>query len=369
MPSRNKKSGKLFMVTMSAMLSISLAACGNENAAAPAPEDNSKIVVKYKGGEITEKEFELEQKVMQFMSPQFAQFAQMDEFKEYLAKQGAAYEYLAVDASEESREAAKKQADELVDKNKEAMGAEALEAALTAQGLTEDELRSYMLRVMTVMEDQKNKVTDEEIKNTFDEQQEDFTVVTLRHVLIGLTDSEGKERTKEDALKLANEVKAKLDGGADFAEIAKEYSEDPSSQSNGGLYENYEVKDWVPEFKEKALSLPLNEVSEPVETEYGYHVMKVESREEMTFDKLSDERKDQIRSDLASSQVDEFMNTELDSIIESIELPKSETPAEPSTEQENGATQAPQADPGTSDPGAESKEPEAKEPAAEDTGK
>ncbi|NMO97747.1 peptidylprolyl isomerase [Paenibacillus lemnae] len=342
MSSRNKKSWKTYMVTMTAVLSMSLlAACGDKTAGSQEPaEDDSKVIVKYTGGEFTEKEFQLEQNVMQFMSPEYAQFMQMDEFKQYLARQGVAYEYLSENAGEEAKKAAKTQADELVKKNKTMMGAEQFTKALEAQNLTEQDLKDYMQRVMTVMEDQKNKVTDDEIKKDFEDHKQDFTTASVRHVLIRFVDSEGKERKKEDALKLAKEVKAKLDGGEDFAKVAKEYSEDPGSKDNGGLYEKTEVGGWADEFKQKALSLPINEISEPVETVHGYHVMKVEKREETTYDKITDERKDAIRSELASAKVDEFMKTDLDKLIEKMDLPKSESPAEPSTDSGEEAPKA-----------------------------
>lgn len=327
MPSRNKKAWKMFIVSLTAVMSMSvLAACGDDSKDNAQPKDDSKVVVKYKGGEITEKEFDLEQRMMQFMSPEYAQLLQMDQFKEYLAKQGVTYEYLYSKAGEEAKKAAKTQADDLVKQNKTAMGEEQFKKSLEAQNLTEQDLTNYMLRVLTVMEDQKNKVTEDDIKKEFESKKQDFTTISVRHVLIGFTDAEGKERKEEDALKLAKEVKSKLDKGEDFAKIAKEYSEDPGSKDNGGLYENKEARTWVTEFKEKALTLPLNKISDPVKTDYGYHIMKVESRKEVTYDKLSDTQKESIHNELASLKVDDFMKNELDGLIEKMDLPKSETP-------------------------------------------
>ena len=355
MPSRNNKAWKTFIVSLTVVMSMSvLAACGDDSNDKAQPKDDSKVVVKYKGGEITEKEFELEQRMMQFMSPEYAQFLQMDQFKEYLAKQGVAYEYLYSKASDEAKKAAETQADDLVKQNKTAMGEEQFKKSLEAQNLSEQDLKNYMLRVMTVMEDQKNKVTDEDIKKEFESNKLDFTTISVRHVLIGLTDLEGKERKKEDALKLAKEVKSKLDKGEDFAKVAKEHSEDPGSKDKGGLYENKEARTWVTQFKEKALTLPLNKISDPVETDYGYHIMKVESRKEVTFDKLSDTQKESIHNELASAKVDDFMKNELNGLIEKMDLPKSETPAAPATEGGDtgtGTDKAPATDAGTKEDG------------------
>lgn len=74
MPSRNNKAWKTFIVSITAVLSMSMiAACGNDKTKGT-EDDNSKVIVKYKGGEITEKEFDLEQRMIQFMSPEYAQF-------------------------------------------------------------------------------------------------------------------------------------------------------------------------------------------------------------------------------------------------------------------------------------------------------
>lgn len=337
MPSRNKKAWKMFIVSLTAVMSMSvLAACGDDSKDNAQPKDDSKVVVKYKGGEITEKEFELEQRMMQFMSPEYAQFLQMDQFKEYLAKQGVAYEYLYSKSGEEAKKTAKTQAEDLVKQNKTAMGEEQFKKSLEAQNLTEQDLQDYMARVLTVMEDQKNKVTEDDIKKEFESNKQDFTKISVRHVLIGFTDAEGNERTKEDALKLAKEVKSKLDKGEDFAKVAKEYSEDPGSKDNGGLYENKEAGSWVTQFKEKALTLPLNKISDPVETDYGYHIMKVESRKEVTFDELSDTQKETIHNELASLKVDDFMKNELNDLIEEMDLPKSETETAPAEGEDKG---------------------------------
>ncbi|GAB6928023.1 peptidylprolyl isomerase [Paenibacillus sp. JCM 10914] len=326
MPSRSNKAWKTFIVSITAVLSMSMiAACGNDNENNP-EEDTSKVVVKYQGGEITEKEFDLEQRMIQFLSPEYAQFLQMDEFKEYLAKQGVAYEYLYAKADDKAKEAAEKQADELIKGQKNGMGEEQYNAALEAQNLTEADLKNYMLRVITVMEHEKNQITEEDIKKDFEANKQDYTSITVRHVLVGFTDPEGKERAEGEALKLAKEVQSKLNNGEDFAAIAKEYSEDPGSKDSGGLYENQPAGRWVPQFKEKALTLELDKISDPVETDYGYHVMKVEKREEMTYDKLPADQKDGILNELASANVDHFMQNELNDIIESMDLPKSEAP-------------------------------------------
>ncbi|MBY9082566.1 peptidylprolyl isomerase [Paenibacillus sp. HN-1] len=317
---RSNKPWKVLFVSLAAALSLSmLSACSSGKKTA---EDNSTVLATYKGGEITQKEFDTDVKVMKLLSPEQAQYLDLDAFKETILKQEVAFEYLAAQANDKAKQEGEKQADSQIASYKQGLG-ETYESSLKEQGVTEDEIKNYMVRVLTVYQDMIQKVTDDEVKKEFEATKGDFTVASVRHILVGFTDSNNKERSKEDALKRAQEVKAKLDGGADFAATAKEYSDDTGSKDNGGLYENKELGTYVEEFKKAAQTLPLNTISDPVETTYGYHIMKVESRTEKTFDQLTDQQKETIKSTVASNKLQEFMEKNLDSIIEKINLPKS----------------------------------------------
>jgi foldase protein PrsA len=335
-----KKSWKVLLVSLVAAVSFSmLAACGSS-------ADDSKAVATYKGGTITEKEFALDQKIMKFLSPQQAQYLEIEAFKESILKQEVGFEYLASKATDEAKEQAKKEADSQIADLKKALG-DNYKKTLKDADVTEGDIHSYMERVLTVYQDMLLKVTDDQVVKEFEATKGDFTVATLRHVLIGLTDANNKERTSEEALKIAKEVKAKLDGGADFAAIAKEYTDDTSSKETGGEYKDKAVGTYVDEFKKAAQTLPLNTISDPVETSYGYHIIKVESRTDKTFDQLTDEQKEGIKSSIVSKNLEAFMEKDLEGIIESINLPKSSAAADESGTKNSGAeaTTAPSASP------------------------
>ncbi|MEK5251905.1 peptidylprolyl isomerase [Paenibacillus sp. FSL F4-0125] len=330
-----KKSWKVLLVSLVAAVSFSmLAACGSS-------ADDSKAVATYKGGTITEKEFAMDQKIMKFLSPQQAQYLEIDAFKESILKQEVGFEYLASQATDEAKKQAKKEADSQIADLKKALG-DNYKKTLKDADVTEGDIHSYMERVLTVYQDMLLKVTDDQVVKEFEATKGDFTVATLRHVLIGLTDADNKERTSEEALKIAKEVKAKLDGGADFAAIAKEYSDDTTSKETGGEYKDKAVGTYVDEFKKAAQTLPLNTISDPVETSYGYHIIKVESRTDKTFDQLTDEQKEGIKSSIVSKNLEAFMEKDLEGIIESINLPKSSAAADESGTE---ATTAPSASP------------------------
>jgi peptidyl-prolyl cis-trans isomerase C len=76
-----------------------------------------------------------------------------------------------------------------------------------------------------------------------------------------------------------NEIKAQIEAGADFAEMAKKYSSCPSSRDGGNLGE-FGRGMMVPEFDKVVFSAPLNVVQGPVKTQFGYHLLEVSSRTE-----------------------------------------------------------------------------------------
>ncbi|RCX14896.1 foldase protein PrsA [Fontibacillus phaseoli] len=341
------RSWKTLLIALVAVMAFSImAGCGKkEDKNASGGEDKSKVVATYEGGEITENEFDREQRIVLALQPNVEQFMQMDDFRDYLIKQEIAYEYLEAKADDKMKEEGKKKAEEQFAAMKESMGEEAFKSLLDGQKISEKEFKNYMVRIYTVMESEKAKISDDDVKKEFEATKEDYITASVRHILIGLTDKEGKERSKEDALKLANEVKAKLDKGEDFAALVKEYSSDGQTNiDNGGLYADTPVSNWVTEFKEKAMTLPLNTISEPVETTFGYHIMRVEKRTEKKFEDLTQEEKDLIKMSAASQKLDEFMAGDLEKkIIKKIDLPKVEQ-----KEEEGGTTNPGSTNSGTS---------------------
>ncbi len=117
---------------------------------------------------------------------------------------------------------------------------------------------------------------------------------SVRHILLlaqGKTDAE-----KAEARKKIEEILAKAKAGEDFAALAKQYSEDPGSKDNGGLYEDFGRGAMVKPFEDAAFSVPVGELSGIVETTYGFHILKVVDRKKET--RPLDEAKAEIESQL-----------------------------------------------------------------------
>lgn len=101
--------------------------------------------------------------------------------------------------------------------------------------------------------------------------------IRARHILVTI-DKDAGMKEKTAALNKIKEAKKKLDDGVDFAKVAQEYSQDPGSAQKGGDLGYFTKGDMVPEFEKTAFSLNVGQVSNPVLTEFGYHIIKVEEK-------------------------------------------------------------------------------------------
>jgi peptidyl-prolyl cis-trans isomerase C len=122
-------------------------------------------------------------------------------------------------------------------------------------------------------------ITDEESKNFYGAHPELFKQpeqVKASHILIKV-ETGANEQEKAQAKKKIEEVQAKLKGGQDFTELAKEYSEGPSS-ANGGDLGYFRRGQMVKPFEDAAFEMQPNDVSDIVETQFGYHLIKVYDR-------------------------------------------------------------------------------------------
>lgn len=82
-----------------------------------------------------------------------------------------------------------------------------------------------------------------------------------------------------DTADQANDLKSQIEGGADFAELARSHSKCPSGARDGGSLGEFEQGRMVPEFDQVIFGdLPIGEISEPVQTQFGYHLIRVDMR-------------------------------------------------------------------------------------------
>src|ERR1022692_825779 len=130
---------------------------------------------------------------------------------------------------------------------------------------------------------------EEVARRYYDEHKADYFQVKARHILIRYKGSQvpakkdTKDLTEEEALAKAQDIRKKLVDGADFATLAKAESDDAGSGAKGGDLGTFGHGQMVPAFEEMAIKIPVGELSEPVKSQFGYHIIKVESRQQKTF--------------------------------------------------------------------------------------
>lgn len=122
-----------------------------------------------------------------------------------------------------------------------------------------------------------DRYLDATLVNKIDVSEEELA--SVRHILLM---TQGKSDVEKEQIREKMEgVLARAKKGEDFAALAKEYTEDPGSKDNGGLYENFPKGAMVKPFEDAAFSLPVGEISDIIETRYGYHILKVVARNKM----------------------------------------------------------------------------------------
>jgi peptidyl-prolyl cis-trans isomerase C len=162
---------------------------------------------------------------------------------------------------------------------------EQFETALSQAGLTPDELRNQIRRSLAINQlitqeiGQDFSVTEEESREFYDNNPQFFEQgeqIEARHILLSTQGVEGDDAVAEKREK-AEELKQELEDGADFAELARQESEGPSA-SRGGSLGTFGRGQMVPGFEEAAFNLEEGEISDVVETQFGFHIIQVTNK-------------------------------------------------------------------------------------------
>lgn len=178
---------------------------------------------------------------------------------------------------------------------------------------TEKEIKSEIERRLAVQKlikanvTDKIEVSDEEAKKFYDENPERFKSpeeVKASHILIKLDPKKADDAKKAEAKKKLEGVKERLKKGEDFAELAKEISEGPSSK-NGGDLGFFGKGQMVKPFEEVAFALEVGKVSDIVETQFGYHLIKVSEKKpekKIEYETVKDNLANQLKQQQAQKE-------------------------------------------------------------------
>lgn len=148
-------------------------------------------------------------------------------------------------------------------------------------------------------------LSDADLKTYYDQHQEEYRNVQVKasHILVD------KEEEAKDIID-------KINGGADFAEMAKEHSKDPGSAPQGGDLGYFSKGMMVPEFEEAAFSLKKGEMSGAVKSKYGYHIIKV-------FDTIDEMRKfEDVKEEIRAKMTEQAIVDKTEAIKKEMKIEK-----------------------------------------------
>jgi len=179
-----------------------------------------------------------------------------------------------------------------------------------------EEDAAYILNLQDNVTKEVTPATEADIKKYYEENKEQFNKpeqLQVRHILFFVNEGDKNypvKHTDAEAKKMAEDVITQLKHGKDFADLAKEKSEDSGTKDNGGLY-TFGKGEAVEEFTDAAYALKAGEFTQtPVKTEYGYHVIKLEKlipAKVSSFDEVKDKIADQISEQAKQAKFSQFM--------------------------------------------------------------
>lgn len=264
---------------------VALPACGNLLDPAAAVVDGEKITFE----EVREGTAGFE------ASPRFQELAQEQDADRIRRQSEQGYLSMIVKrrvleprAEELGVEVTDQQVDERLEAVKQELGSEEdYQRELEQQGYTEEDVR-VILHVQLLEETLRDQVaadvapTEAELQEAFEENQEQAVQTRAQHILV-----EGRGL----AQRLANRLHQAGDNQVEqlFERLARQHSTDPGSAQDGGDLGFSRPGSFVPEFEQAMEELDEGEVSDPVQTDFGWHVIRVVERRELTLDDVRDE--------------------------------------------------------------------------------
>jgi len=141
----------------------------------------------------------------------------------------------------------------------------------------------------------KSKVTASDARDYYNKNKSDFVEVKAQHILIKNKD-------------LAKSIYKKIIGGESFDDLAKKYSEDEVTKSSGGNLGYFTKGMMVKEFEDAAFALGKDQVSEPIKTIYGYHIIKVLDKRQISFEESKDKIINMVQNKKLKNKFDSVLN-------------------------------------------------------------
>lgn len=156
------------------------------------------------------------------------------------------------------------------------------------------------------------KVDDDTMRKYYDEHKSEFEEAHARHILVRMQGSPvplkpgQKDLTETDAFAKAQELEKELQAGADFAALAKKESDDAGSGANGGDLPPFHHGQMVPTFEQAAFAMEPGKTSDPVKSQFGYHIIKLESKSIKSFDDVKADLEKKLKPQAVQKAVDDL---------------------------------------------------------------
>ncbi len=309
---------KILSVLMVIMLGIGMTACGTQkpvavvNGVEISADDFKKTVATYKesiskmyGDELWNQEVKDGVKYK-------------DEMKKAILQQMIQEQVIYQDAKKKNLEAKTQEVDKQFKQLKESISKDKeYEKFLKDNNIDDKFLKSQLSKDISIQKyktdfDKNTKISEAEMKKYYEENKNNYIddEVKASHILISTIDPKTNkpvsQAKKKEAKKKAEEVLEKAKSGEDFAKLAKEYSDDKGSGENGGDLGFFSRGEMVPEFEKAAFSMNKDEISDLVESQFGYHIIKVTDKKykEYTFNEV----KNNIKQNLLYKKYTEEIN-------------------------------------------------------------
>lgn len=174
---------------------------------------------------------------------------------------------------------------------------------MTAEQLKIDFLEVSLERVKAMVD-----VSEDQLLNRYQQAIESYTSAEYRtasHILLTLEDGASDDESKQAEDRLAG-IREQIMSGEDFAALARQHSQDPGSAADGGSLGEIEKKMMVLPFETVLFAMQEGEVSQPVKTTFGWHLIKLDKVDgggTAPFEEVRNEIEEEIRTDLAESQI------------------------------------------------------------------
>lgn len=194
---------------------------------------------------------------------------------------------------------------------------EQFDQVMAERGYNDERLRSEVTQSLQVFKVQEHvmkdvEITEEELKSTYNNNLDKIAQpesVRARHILIKVPEN-ASEAQKQEALSRIRAIREELEAGADFAALAQEKSEGPSAPKGGDLG-YFPAERMVPSFSKVAFAMEPGEISDVVETQFGYHIIKVEDHKEAwlpSFEEVKEQMRPQLEMQKAQYVFQEYIN-------------------------------------------------------------